>query len=206
MSDTIEKPKIDRIAIVGAGGIGSNLSAILFDYGAKRGQFDFGGCDVDIYDCETVDASNLLHQNYIDEDIGKFKVDIVSEKSLGFIKPVNRFMTPKDFKNYDIIFCCVDQMLFRKNLYEYGFEHPELTWFDGRCSSRQIGLYHSKIDRKALEKAINDSEKRTGCLLEYDKKNKTSHVTPQIIAGMLVQTFLNYIRNDIQLDPIVIMI
>jgi hypothetical protein len=117
-----------------------------------------------------------------------------------------RFMTSEDFPKYDVIFSAVDSMTFRKSLYEYGFEHPELFWIDGRCSSRRIGLFHSKLDKKELQKVISDSKERTGCLLDYDKKNKTSHVTPQIVAGMMTQTFLNYIRSDLQLDPIIVMV
>jgi molybdopterin/thiamine biosynthesis adenylyltransferase len=200
------KPIISRIGIAGAGGIGSFLAANLFDYGAKRNQFDFSGCTIDIYDDDIVDASNLLHQNFYDEDIGKYKAKIVAERSMDTITAHTRFMTNKDFANYDVIFSAVDSMTFRKDLYEYGYAHPELFWIDGRCSSRQVGLYHSQLEQKALKKAINDSKERTGCLLEYDKKNKTSHVTPQIVAGMMTQTFLNYIREDLQLDAVVVMI
>lgn len=200
------KPNISRIGIAGAGGIGAFLAANLFDYGAKRNQFDFGGSTVDIFDDDIVDASNLLHQNFYDEDIGKYKADIVSERCIGMVKANTRFMTKADFANYDVIFSAVDSMTFRKDLYEYGYEHPELFWIDGRCSSRQIGLYHSRVDRAVLKKAISDSKERTGCLLEYDKKNKTSHVTPQVVAAMMTQTFLNYIREDLQLDPLVVMI
>lgn len=184
----------------------SFLCRNLFDYGAKRGQFDFSGCTIDAYDSDVVDASNLLHQDFSEEEIGKYKADIVAEKCLNLINPIKRFMTKKDFSSYDVIFSCVDSASFRKELYEYGYEHPELTWIDGRCSSRQIGLYHSKLSRKVLENATSDTKERGGCLLAYDKKNKTSHVTPQIIAGMMMQTFLNYIRGDIQLDATVLML
>jgi molybdopterin/thiamine biosynthesis adenylyltransferase len=200
------KINISRIAIAGAGGIGGYLIANLFDYGAKRNQFDFGGSTVTVFDSDIVDASNLLHQNFYDEDIGKYKAEIVSERCLGMALPQTRFMTKRDFANYDVIFSAVDSMTFRKDLYEYGFTHPELFWIDGRCSSRQVGLYHSRINKTVLEKATTDSKERLGCLLEYDKKNKTSHVTPQIIAGMMTQTFLNFLRDDLQLDPIILMI
>jgi molybdopterin/thiamine biosynthesis adenylyltransferase len=203
---TNKKPNISRIGIAGAGGIGAFLASNLFDYGAKRNQFDFGGCAIDIFDDDIVDASNLLHQNFYDEDIGKYKAKIVSERCFDMVKAHTRFMTKEDFKNYDVIFSAVDSMTFRKDLYEYGFEHPELFWIDGRCSSRQIGLFHSKLERKALEKVLSDSKERTGCLLDYDKKNKTSHVTPQIVAAMMTQTFLNYIREDLQLDGMIVMI
>ncbi len=200
------KPIFARIGIAGAGGIGAFLASNLFDYGVNRNQFDFGGCKVDIYDDDIVDASNLLHQNFSDEDIGKYKAAMVSERCGAYINPYLRFMTKDDFANYDVIFSAVDSMTFRKELYEYGYDHPELFWIDGRCSSRQIGLYHSRVERKVLEKAITDSKERTGCLLEYDKKNKTSHVTPQVVAAMMTQTFLNMVRSDLQPDSIVIMI
>src|ERR1035438_147249 len=109
MSDKI-KPKIARIGIAGAGGIGAYLCAMLFDYGAKRGQFDFGGCSIDVYDSDVVDDSNLLHQNFYEEDIGKYKAEIVAEKCLGMVKPSLRFMELDDFKNYDVIFSAVDSM------------------------------------------------------------------------------------------------
>ena len=205
-TETKSKPNISRIAIAGAGGIGAFLGSFLFDYGAKRGQFDFGGSMVDIFDDDIVDASNLLHQNFTEDDLGKYKAEIVADRCLNMITANTRFMTEKDFGSYDVIFSCVDSMSFRKSLYLYGYDHPELLWIDGRCSSRQMAVYHSKLERKALDKAITDSKERTGCLLAYDKKNKTSHVTPQIVAGVMTQTFLNFIRGDLQLDPVVIML
>jgi molybdopterin/thiamine biosynthesis adenylyltransferase len=206
MSETLTKPEFSRIGVAGVGGIGGYLVRNLFDYGARRSQFDFSGCSIDIYDNDVVDITNTLHQDFTEEDVGKYKVDVVADRCLSLVNPFKRFMEEKDFKNYDVIFSAVDSMTFRKSLYEYGFKHPELFWIDGRCSSRQVGLFHSKLGQKALEKHINDSKERTGCLLAYDKKAKTSHVTPQIIAGMMTQTFLNYLRQDLQLDPILVIV
>lgn len=199
-------PKVGKIAIAGCGGIGAFLAANLFDYGAKRNQFDFTSMTIDIFDDDVIDASNLLHQNFTDEDIGKYKVDVVVERCGGLVNGHKRFMTKKDFANYDMVFSCVDSMTFRKDLYNYGFAHPELFWIDGRCSSRQVGLYHARLSQKSLESSLSDSKERTGCLREVDKKSLTSHVTPQIIAGMVAQTFLNYLRNDLQTSQIVMMI
>jgi molybdopterin/thiamine biosynthesis adenylyltransferase len=200
----IDKPVIESIAIAGAGGIGGFVAAGLYDYGAIRNQFPYGSMKVDIYDDDIVDASNLLHQNYTDDDIGKLKAQLCADKYA--MNPVHRFMEPKDFKNYNTIFSCVDSMKFRKQLYTYGYDHPELFWIDGRCSSRQIGLYHSKLSRKSTETDLTDSEDRQGCLLAFDKKNKVSHATPQVIAAMMLQTFLNYIRGEVQTEKILMMI
>jgi hypothetical protein len=194
-TDKIDKPKVNSIAIAGAGGIGGFVIAALADYGGLRNQFPYTGMKVDLYDDDNVDSTNMLHQNYTEEDIGKNKATLCAYRYQ--CNPVTRFMTAKDFKDYDVVFSCVDSMTFRKELYHYGWEHPELFWIDGRVQSRQIGIYHSKLSRKSVEGDLTDSTKRAGCLLEVDKKNKVSHVTPQIVAGMMVQTFLNYIRGEI---------
>jgi molybdopterin/thiamine biosynthesis adenylyltransferase len=203
----IPRPTVNSIGIAGAGGIGGFVAANLFNYGANRNQFEYSSTKIDIYDDDIVDASNLLHQNYTDEDIGKYKATLCAERF--FMNPELRFMEAKDFPNYDVIFSCVDSMTFRKELYEWGWANPgKLFWIDGRCQSRQVGLYHSKLSRAKIEKDLTDSKERAGCLLAFDKKNKTSHATPQVIASMMVQTFLNYIRGEIdtQSDKIVMMI
>ena len=200
------KPTVESIAIAGAGGIGGFVAANLFNYGAIRNQFEYSAMKIDIFDDDIVDASNLLHQNYTDEDIGKQKAALCAEKY--FMNPVLRFMEVKDFADYNVVFSCVDSMSFRKSLYEYGWQHPELFWIDGRCQSRQVGLYHARLPRRTIEGDVTDSKARAGCLLEFDKKNKTSHATPQVIAAMMIQTFLNYIRGEIdtQTEKIITMI
>jgi len=194
------EPKKDtaRIGVAGVGGIGAFMLESLYNYGSVRRQFPFDPSKIDLYDDDLVDASNMLHQNYSDEDIGKQKAELCAER-YGF-NAVTRFMTKDDFANYDVVFCCVDGMAFRKMLYNYGWEHPELFWIDGRCSSRHIGLYHSRLSRRHIESDLSDSQTRTGCLLEVDKKNNVSHVTPKIIANIMVQTYLNYIRDELQTE------
>lgn len=186
--------EVKKIAIVGAGGIGSNLLAILFDYGYNRKQFDYSSMEVDIYDDDTIDTSNLLHQNFKLDDVGKYKVEVLEHKYV--VNGIKKKMTKRDFKKYDLIFCCVDNMEFRKELYEYGFEHPEFRWIDGRSTSRQGMILNYQLPKSELEKWIDDSKEEGGCLLAYEKEQRISHVTPTIVAGMMVQTFLNLLRGQ----------
>lgn len=187
---------VNKIAIAGAGGIGSNLLAILFDYGYHRKQFDYTKMDVDIYDDDTVDLKNLLHQRFTIDDIGKHKVEVLEDKFAA--NGVKRRLTVEDFKSYDVIFSCVDSMPFRKSLYEYGWNLTDkrLFWVDGRCTSRQAALFNSDVPRKDLESYISDSTVEGGCLLEYEKEQNISHTLPLIVAGMMVQTFLNKLRGE----------
>jgi molybdopterin/thiamine biosynthesis adenylyltransferase len=188
--------KQHKIAIAGAGGIGSNLLGILFDYGINRKQFDYSGAQVDIYDDDTVDLSNLLHQNYKIDDIGKHKVSVMEDKYV--VDGVKRRMTVDDFKKYNIIFCCVDNMPFRKSLYEYGWSNANknLFWVDGRCTSRQGAVFNSDLPKSILETYIDTSKEEGGCLLAYEKEQNISHTLPVVVAGMMAQAFLNKLRNQ----------
>jgi molybdopterin/thiamine biosynthesis adenylyltransferase len=188
--------KLDKIAIAGAGGIGSNLLSILFDYGYNRKQFSYMDVEVDIYDDDTVDIKNLLHQNFKIDDVGKHKVKVLEEKYIA--QGIARRMTEDDFSKYNVIFSCVDSMSFRKSLYEYGWKvgNDELFWVDGRCTSRQGALFTSDMLKPALEPFINDSQEEGGCLLAYEKEQNISHTLPTVVAAMMVQAFLNKLRGQ----------
>jgi molybdopterin/thiamine biosynthesis adenylyltransferase len=187
---------INKIAIAGAGGIGSNLLAILFDYGFNRKQFNYTELDIDIYDDDTVDVKNLRHQNFQLEDIGKYKVEVLEDKYV--VNGLKQRMTEKDFKKYDLIFSCVDSMPFRKSLYEYGWTKADkkLFWIDGRCTSRQGALFNSDIAQDVLLPYIDESKEEGGCLLAYEKEQNISHTLPTVVAAMMVQTFLNKLRSQ----------
>jgi hypothetical protein len=182
--------KFNKIAVAGAGGIGSNLIAILFDYGFNRKQFDYAKLDIDVYDNDTVDVKNLLHQNFKPEDIGKYKVKILEDKYV--VNGITSRMQPEDFNKYDLIFSCVDNMPFRKSLYE----SSGVFWIDGRCTSRQAALFTSQMPAESLKPYLSDSTEEGGCLLNYEKENNISHTLPLIIAGMMCQAFLNAIRGQ----------
>lgn len=205
--DTVVVPPVNktpRIAIAGAGGIGAYFAQFLFDYGAVRNQLHFPVGEVVIFDDDTVDVSNLLHQNFTEDDLGKSKADIVAAKC--FMKAEKRFMTEKDFPDYDVVFSCVDSMKFRKQLYEYSWKHPELYWVDGRCSSRNVGVFNSRLSEATLKKFVTDDEERRGCLLAVDKANKVSHATPIVVASTMLQVYLNHLRGEDTLTPVTLVI
>ena len=169
--------KIKKIGIAGAGGIGSHLAGMLYDFGVNRNQFDFTGYEIDIYDDDVVDYKNLLHQNFGEADLHTMKADSIANRFA--ITPQKRFMTVQDFPKYDLIFSCVDSMVFRKSLYEWSWANPKgAFWIDGRCESRQGAIFNKSISRKTLEQMLNDSQERTGCLLKYEKENNFCYSLP----------------------------
>jgi ThiF family len=205
MADTKKEiPTTLRVAIAGAGGIGGYFTKFYYDFGFNRRQFPVTKWTTDIYDDDLVDASNLLHQNYTEDDLGRPKAEVVAAQTLGVINPVLRFMTADDFPNYDVVFSCVDSMRFRAQLYRHGFEHKAPYWIDGRCSSRSIGVFASSMAKRSLESVLNEEDIRGGCLLEADKLSRTSHITPVIVAGMMMQVFLNHLRGEDTPSPMVL--
>jgi len=187
-----------KIAIAGVGGIGSHFLHHFISFGIDRGQYPIGAWDIHVFDDDIVDEKNLLHQNFVQEDLGRDKAEVLCEKTLGVANPHIRFMDQDDFKEFDMIFCCVDNMAFRKALYEYSWTQKEkpLNWVDGRCTSRQGAVFNHTVDRAVLEKFINDNTERGGCLLEAEKAENVSHALPIIISGMMLQTFLNLYRGE----------
>ena len=188
--------RIKTIGIAGAGGIGSHLAGMFFRFGVEpRSQYPFTDWDTFIYDDDTVDASNLLHQDYTCDDLGKKKAELVAARCV--MTPVPKLMTPEDFPKFDVLFCGVDSMTFRKQLYEWSWANPgKLFWIDGRCTSRQGAVLNSTQSKDDLSKYLNDSQERTGCLHEFEKTSKTSHAMPMVIAAIMEQTFLNWYRGD----------
>ena len=198
--------RIKNVAIAGAGGIGAYLAGFLYDLGVNRAQFPFAKWKWTLFDDDTVDQTNLLHQNFTEDDLGRRKAEIVSERTAKVITPEYRFMTADDFPKFDVVFSCVDSMTFRRELYNYGFKHPGLYWVDGRCSSRNIGLFNSKVSQKLLKASLSDSDERRGCLLAVDKEKKVSHITPVTVASLMAQTFLNHLRGTDTTDQIMLVI
>ncbi len=192
--------EIKKLAIAGAGGIGGFVVENLLNYGYERNQFPITTWQVDLFDNDTIDKGNLLHQNFTVDDLGKSKAKVFEERSCGVITAVDRFMTKDDFKNYDVILCCVDSSEFRRELYTFwldGKKKGSLKYFiDGRCSSRNIVLMHSEADEAMLRNNIVNEDVRTGCLRQFEKDNNISHVTPRIIAGMVTQCFMNWLRDE----------
>ena len=142
-----------------------------------------------------MDVKNLLHQNFKVDDIGKHKVSVLEDKYV--VNGIQERMTEKDFKKYDVVFSCVDSMPFRKALYEYGWKTPgKLFWVDGRCTSRQGAVYNSELSKDVLLPQIDDSVDEAGCLLAYEKEQNISHTLPTVVAGMMVQMFLNKLRGQ----------
>lgn len=108
------KPKKSEILLIGAGGIGSNMAMNLA----------LEGYNVNIYDHDVVEESNLNRQIFYHDNIGKNKSQILGEfckksKLAGKIIPHSKKFSLKelfDLNNCSIIVSCVDNWKTRLEL------------------------------------------------------------------------------------------
>lgn len=112
------------IQIIGCGAIGSHVAE----------QLTRVGCDnIHLWDFDTVEPKNITNQMFIQEDIGKKKVDAVENMMLR-INPEIKIKKHEDgiLEPYIVngyIFLCVDNIELRKKIVEANKNNPNCTGF-----------------------------------------------------------------------------
>ena len=125
-----------RVAMIGAGGIGSNLLRILAPTLSQSILSErLGGIEITIFDSDLVEQNNLHHQGYSAFDIGKYKVHAlveslsIFESSLISFKPINCDVNEStNLDRFNLVIVCVDSPHARI------ITHSNcLRWLDLRC-------------------------------------------------------------------------
>ena len=186
--------KYENIGIIGAGGLGSHLVHFMYDFGYTRKQFDYLNTTITVMDNDTIEPKNLLHQNFTLDELGKSKAKVLEER-YGVVG-VEQLATDKDLSKFDVVFSCVDNFVFRRQLYAYGDKHPKLFWIDGRSTSSMGMIINSHISKAIRDSFITDSNESGGCLLDYEKEQNISHTLPIVVAAGMVQVFLQATRGN----------
>ena len=105
-----------EIAIVGVGGIGSNLSRVLIP-ALSQGRLaeSLGGIKVTFLDSDTVEKENLSHQSFLPEQQGMAKVMALKDTLSPFegerisVEAIERDVRePGDLRGYDFVVVAVD--------------------------------------------------------------------------------------------------
>lgn len=117
------------LLIIGAGGIGTTVVDLLVPALARIGL----GAKMTLMDGDTVEATNLGHQNYSRSDIGKFKVDALAEK-WSRAEGLQVHSMPENLRNleqlddFDLVVVCVDRPEPRRLVHSL-----DVPWLDLRC-------------------------------------------------------------------------
>tara|TARA_Y100000814_G_C12021431_1_gene295739 strand:- start:35 stop:499 length:465 start_codon:yes stop_codon:yes gene_type:complete len=98
-----ESSKETNIAIIGMGGIGSHLLASIAP-SLHRGELakSLGKTRIHIFDSDTVEIENLMHQRFLPSDVGRLKVDAVNNSLKEFQgEGLEIISYPSDLRNHD---------------------------------------------------------------------------------------------------------
>ncbi len=126
-----EEQTPQKLLLVGAGGIGTQLIELLVP--ALR-RVNLQGT-ITLMDADVVEATNLGHQRYTQEDIGQAKVSAIARRlddehaSLRVNAIVENLKDAKQLDGYDLIVVCVDRPEPRRLVHQLG-----VPWLDLRCS------------------------------------------------------------------------
>ena len=184
-----------NILVVGAGGIGSWLAWQLH----HLNQFNqLTECLITFADDDTVDSKNLPYQYFDQLDLTDNKAEVIGIK-YQFEYLSKRIKTKDQLANYDLIVSAVDNAKFRKLLFEYVNENPDVYWIDLRSEGRAIAFY-TKHKNNSIEKMLgtlpDDLETEGSCQLAFELDNGIVQVGNRIIATFGAQLILNWYRSE----------
>jgi molybdopterin/thiamine biosynthesis adenylyltransferase len=197
---------VDPLHIVGVGGVGSELSRLLFRLGVGTAN------RVDLYDGDTVQPHNLPNQVYGDagtDDVSSYKVDALLRHAhrwggTDILKNVHahnhHVASPTAFSGF--VFLCLDRMHARKNIWETSIRKNAdvALMFESRMDATYCIVFcidpNDETHIERWEKAWfpdNQAEHQIGC---------GGHIaipsTVVITAGLMANVFVQAARIEQQ--------
>lgn len=184
----IKKP---NILIIGAGGIGSYLIKEV-DNLLKQNQVN---SEVILSDFDIVELKNIKYQNFNVSDIGKKKVDVLSDRYL--LASVEKIEKESQLEPYELFIICVDNAQTRKLITDYCYK-KEKYFIDLRSEGRAVAIFTSEISKEDYNKTIDleDKESRS-CQLAFELEDNIIQEGNKIVAMIGCQLLLNYLREEL---------
>lgn len=184
-----------RIAIIGAGGIGSFLLGEL-ERLAENNQLP--NTHFIVFDGDVVEHKNLKYQNFVETDIGKNKAQAMFDKTVFLnMETKSVFANAKDLTEFDAVVSCVDSSDWRKEMFKI-LEPKGTMWIDLRSEGRAVAAY-VKCKKNTLETmlaTLPDTRERGSCQNTFELENNIIQIGNRIVAMIGVQMILNYLRKD----------
>lgn len=139
-----------RVALIGAGGTGSQLADALASMDATLRRLGHDGLQVTVFDGDAVSASNVGRSRFCAPDVGQPKSTLLVYRLNLFYgvtyKAVTRHFQKSDLcaYRYDLIVTCTDKAKFRVDLATWGRGVENVLWLDtgNRAVDGQVVLGH----------------------------------------------------------------
>jgi hypothetical protein len=186
-----------KASIIGVGAIGRQVAMQLAAMGIPK---------LHLIDPDVVEASNLASQGYLEDDLGRHKVNATAD----ICQNVNHHLEVHEVKERfrrsmetgDTIFCCVDRIDTRRLVWD-AVKHKVNFYCDGRMSAEVLRILTAcdYKSRKHYPSTLFTAEEAfTGPCTA-----KTTIYCANVAAGLMLAQFTKYLRQmpvepDIQLN------
>lgn len=187
-----------NIGIIGAGGIGSYLSQVIFELITVNLQIKVNDVTITVFDHDDVSEKNILYQNFKMEDILENKSECIGSR-YGFFSSTKKITHEDELDEFDIVIGCVDNTPARRIIYKWGDKSPNNYWIDLRSEGRAIAYFTKtpKNTAKSMEETLNkEANPNTSCQLPYELENNIIQLGNRIVANIGAQLLLNKLRDD----------
>ena len=158
-----------EVALVGAGGIGSNLAWALVP-AIHRGELleSIGPIRVRIFDSDDVSEANLAHQRFSRSDVGRPKAECVRE-ALSEYEGTNLSIdacpwdvrSPDDLGSPDLTVVGVDSPPARMAVHKRGG-----TWLDLRCAGDNYVAIDSRMEKAEVGRLTDPGQLPGSCQMD----------------------------------------
>ena len=186
-----------KATVIGVGAIGRQVALQLAAMGISWLQ---------LVDFDAVEESNLASQGYLEDDLGRAKVDATANQCQQINSDLEVQAVPDRFRRSgeigNAVFCCVDKIEVRRLIWEAVRDRASF-FVDGRMSAEVIRVLVA-ADTASQEHYPSTlfaaEEAHTGACTA-----KSTIFTANIAAGLMVEQFTRWLRGlpvdaDIQLN------
>jgi len=188
--DVVPKDVLDStiVTIIGCGAIGRQVALQCTAIGCPR---------IKLIDFDKVEIENLAPQGFMECDLSRLKIDAVADLCLKINSEIS-ISTFEDKFSPDmfavgVIFCCVDSIRTRREIFE-SVGHKATLFLDGRMSSeymRVLSCFDENSRKYYVEQSLfPESEAFRGSCTA-----KSTIFCASIAAGLMISNFAKWLRE-----------
>ena len=197
----------DKVVIIGAGGIGSWFCSVLhrmIGHAQLKSVNDrvLEEDDINVFDPDAIDNSNLRHQMFYEDELGLLKTDVIADR-YGFHGHPVYFDKPNMTHSTSYILCADNpyiRNIVYKGVQDYNkTDSTKCTFLDMRCSGTTAAVFTHTCDPEMFTLLLpDDVDNKVGqsCQLEEDTADNIIQPGNMVAAMIGMQFLLNMVRGD----------
>ena len=181
-----------RATVIGVGAIGRQVALQLTAMGIPWLQ---------LVDFDVVEVSNVASQGYLEDDLGKPKVEATAELCVQINHELAVHVVPERFRRRtdigNILFCCVDDIGVRKLIFDATKDDVDV-FVDGRMSAEALRVL-TVVDQHSREFYQTTLFESTEAY-QASCTARSTIFTANIAAGMMLEQLTRWLRH-MAIDP-----